>query len=101
MTKETNSRKDKMKTVSYNNQKIMKTYHNAYNSYQSACERYERLMKAYKDITKPETETRISLMPNTIKVMRKMIEEAHREKCVIAEHARECIRHLNTLKFEM
>ena len=40
-------------------------------------------------------------MPYTDKIMRRMIEDAHIEKSAIAGHARDCIRHLNSLKYEL
>ena len=92
----------------YNN-KLVKAYQKAYASYQSSCDRYVRLLQAYNVLTKfkkgvpagdlpGDSPVRI---PHTEKIMRQMIEEAYVEKKVIAEHARECIRHMRKLKYEM
>ena len=99
------------KAEKYHNNKLMRAYHNAYMSYKAACDRYDRLVRAYKVLDKFKTEKPVNAedgcyyknvnVPHTEEIMRRMIEDAHREKNVIAEHARECIRHLRGLRYEM
>ena len=108
-TEKTNNRRQSNESVKHYNNRIIRAYQNAYSSYQAACERYDRLMQAYKILGRFKTEksadaapaAAASGLPYTMKIMRGMIEEAHREKSVIAGHARECIKHLHTLKYEM
>jgi hypothetical protein len=83
------------------NSKLLKTYQKAYENYQVACERYDRLSQAYYVLTKFNKEKSEATAPNTAKILKRMIEEAYKEKSVIADHARECIRHLKTPKYEM
>ena len=105
----TNNQRRNNETVKHYNNKIIKAYQKAYASYQAACERYDRLMQAYKILGRFKTEKSADTgpaaaaggLPYTMKIMRGMIEEAHREKSVIAGHARECIKHLHILKYEM
>ena len=96
-------------TTKHHNHKLIRAYHNAYASYNAACDRYDRLLQAYKILHKfkegKPADARSGAvnndLPYTMKVMRGMIEEAHKEKSIIAGHARECIRHLRTLQYEM
>ena len=96
-------------TTKHHNHKLITAYHNAYASYNAACDRYDRLMQAYRILTgfkngksqETGSDKTNNDLPYTMKIMRGMIEEAHREKGIIAGHARECIKHLHTLQYEM
>jgi hypothetical protein len=84
-------------------------YQNAYDCYLTACEKYEQLITAYKTLKNLRNEKPANALPDDVsdempyteKIMRRMIEDAHIEKGVIAGHARDCIRHLNSLKYEL
>jgi len=105
----TDSRRRKNETIKHYNNKIIKAYQNAYASYRAACERYDRLLQAYTVLNRFRAEkstdagpvAAVNSLPYTMKIMRGMIEEAHKEKSVIAGHARECIKHLHILQYEM
>ena len=99
---------DKETERHYNN-RLIKAYQNAYDSYMSACDRYEKLVQAYRVLMRHKMEAPAGTvhevpgetLPLTIKELRRMIEDAYREKSVIAEHARECVRHLNSPSYKM
>ena len=91
------------------NSKLIAAYQKAYESYHAACDRYDKLVQAYRvlkgftygkaiDAEPDENDERL---PHTERMIKRMIEEANNEKAVIADHARECIRHLRSLKYEM
>ena len=106
---ENSYREFEKETKKHRDYKLMKAYNNAFDSYLSACERYERLVKTHEILVGNKVKTQAGIgpeipgkvLPLTIKQLRRMIEEAYREKSIIAEHARECVRHLNALKFKM
>ena len=91
------------------NSKLMMAYQKAYVSYHEACDRYDKLVRAYKILNVLKTEDGEgatsgnggSGLPYTEKIMKQMIEEASKEKSLIADHARECVQHLRALKYEM
>jgi len=89
------------------NVKLIAAYQKAFDSYNAACERYEKLLQAYRALLEfkvdesEETDDSVCSLPYTEKIMRQMIEEANKEKAVIADHAKECIQHLRSLRYEM
>ena len=89
------------------NVKLIAAYQKAFDSYNAACDRYDKLIQAYKVLLDFKTEesvetgTKVCTLPYTEKIMRRMIEEARKEKTVIADHAKECIQHLRSLKYKM
>ena len=88
------------------NNKLMVAYQKAYDSYQAACDRYDKLVSAYRVLKGINTESPVGeksaeSLPYTEKIIEQMIEDANREKDLIAGHARECIKHLRTLKYIM
>ena len=107
--KKADTRRYEKEATKHHNHKLIRAYHNAYASYKAACDRYDRLMQAYKILTgfKEEkssdkgSDSDNNSLPYTMKIMRGMLEDAHNEKSIIAGHARECIKHLHTLKYEM
>ena len=91
------------------NNKLLAAYQKAYNSYQAASDRYDKLVSAYRVLKGISTGKAVEdgssepnePLPYTEKIIKQMIEDAHNEKNVIADHARECIRHLRSLKYKM
>ena len=89
------------------NVKLIAAYQKAYDSYNAACERYDKLLQAYRVLKKfntdepAGTDSENGSLPYTEKIMKRMIEDARKEKSVIADHAMECIQHLRSLKYEM
>ena len=95
---------DKNYENSQANNKLIAAYQKAYESYTAACERYEKLMTAYrvlKGISMDNPDENRDSLPHTEKIIKRMMDEAHKEKDVIADHARECIKHLRSLRYEM
>ena len=88
---------------------LMKAYRDAYESYMSACERYEWLIQIYRSLMRNKMETSASDAPValdenqelTIRDLRRMIEKAYKEKSVIADRARECAQLLNASQYKM
>ena len=89
--------------------KLITAYRKAYDCYTAACERYDRLVKAYQVLSGISAEKESSAepveksnsLPYTVMIMKRMIEDAHIEKALIADRARECVRHLSSLGYEM
>jgi hypothetical protein len=103
MTTEQNNNDDKAV-----NNRLIAAYQKAYDSYHAACDRYDKLVQAYTVLKRLKTGDENAekgddndSLPYTEKIMRKMIEDADNERSVIADHARECIRRLRTLKYNM
>jgi hypothetical protein len=103
MTTEQNNYDDKAV-----NNRLIAAYQKAYDSYHAACDRYDKLVQAYTVLRRLKTDDESTVkgddndsLPYTEKIMRKMIEDADNEKSVIADHARECIKRLRSLKYEM
>ena len=91
------------------NSKLIEAYKRAHDRYQAACDRYDKLVSAYRVLKGISTENPIGekhaetneALPYTEQIMEQMIEDAHKEKELIAGHARECVKHLRTLKYLM
>ena len=90
------------------NERLIVAYKKAYESYNAACDRYDRLVQAYKVLKVFKTEkggdvdgSQAVELPYTAKIVKQMIEEAEKERTQIALHARECIKHLRQLKYKM
>ena len=91
------------------NEKLVVAYQKAYESYVSACDRYDKLVTAYRVLKGISSDGQVDSgpdkpsepLPYTEKIMKQMIDDAYKEKGVIADHARECIRHLRTFKYKM
>ena len=87
-----------------NNTKIVEAYQSAYEQYCEAQDRYESLLRAYnvlKGFSSGEGgEEQKKSLPNTEKIMKRMIEDAAEEQALIADFARDCVKHLRTIGCE-
>ena len=89
--------------------KLIDEYQKAYEHYVSACDRYDKLVTAYRVLkgisenrsAENELGEKVDSFPYTDRIMRQMIDDAQIEKDVIANHARECIKHLRSLRYKM
>ena len=86
------------------NRKLVAAYETAYGQYCEAQDRYDRLVQAYSVLkgflSGKDKEERKATLPNTEKIMRRMIEDAAEEQAHIADFARDCVKHLHSLAYE-
>ena len=87
-------------TEKHHNIRLKQAYKIAYYRYKAACERYDKLVQAYNILNKFRTENQDTKLPQTERIIKGMIEDAKREKKIIAEHAKECMQHLRTIRCE-
>ena len=83
------------------NRKLVAAYETAYGQYCEAQDRYDRLVQAYnvlKGFTSSKGgEEKKKALPNTEKIMKRMIEDAAEEQAQIADFARDCVKHLRSM----
>ena len=87
------------------NERLVGAYQKAYENYMSACDRYDKLVTAYRVLKGINADGTLGAgpdntnepLPYTEKIMKQMIEDAYKEKDAIADHARDCVKHLRSL----
>ena len=88
------------------NTKLIKAYKKTCDNYYAACERCERLSGILdkfriEKAAREETGNFSKTTSYTETIMEQMVNEAYRERSVIAAQAMEYIKHLRSLKYEM